>query len=58
MSVVRQRINTLEWDKKHNQLNAGMEPVFAALKKEYGACKEQFDKLIIITPAKAGEEME
>ncbi|MBN2454161.1 hypothetical protein JXB11_01305 [Candidatus Woesearchaeota archaeon] len=37
LSEVRKRLLTLEWDKKHNQLNAGMESHYEELKTK---CKE------------------
>jgi len=39
LSDINKRLLTLEWDKKHNQLNAGMEVKYTELKAEH-------DKLI------------
>ena len=38
---VRKRLLTLEWDKKHNQLNAGMESAYRELKERYKALTEK-----------------
>jgi hypothetical protein len=35
LSNINKRLLTLEWDKKHNQLNAGMEEKYAELKAEH-----------------------
>ncbi|MBS3132780.1 hypothetical protein J4470_01445 [Candidatus Woesearchaeota archaeon] len=32
---INKKLLTMEWDKKHNQLNAGMEPKYAELKEEH-----------------------
>jgi len=35
LSDINKRLLTLEWDKKHNQLNAGMEEKYTELKAEH-----------------------
>lgn len=39
LDYLRRNLLTLEWDKKHNQLNRGMESRFEELKKEYTELK-------------------
>ncbi len=41
LSEVRKRLRTLEWDKKHNQLNAGMEAKYTELKEECANLEKQ-----------------
>jgi hypothetical protein len=45
MDFVRKRLLTLEWDKKHNQMNSGMESSFNELKARYKELEDQKAKL-------------
>jgi hypothetical protein len=45
LNQVRKRILTLEWDKKHNQLNAGMEAQFQELKNRFKELESMKEKL-------------
>lgn len=45
MNQIRKRLLTLEWDKKHNQLNVGMESSYNELKAKYKELEEQKAKL-------------
>jgi hypothetical protein len=45
MDNIRKRLLTLEWDKKHNQLNVGMESSYNDLKAKYKELEEQKAKL-------------
>jgi hypothetical protein len=44
-SYLKKRILTLEWDKKHNQLNAGMELKFEEMKKEFAELEEKLGSI-------------
>jgi hypothetical protein len=46
MEQIKKRLLTLEWDKKHNQLNAGMEGSVVSLKAKYKELEEQKAKLL------------
>ena len=35
LSDINKKLLTMEWDRKHNQLNAGMETKYAQLKEEH-----------------------
>ncbi|MBI2664235.1 hypothetical protein HYX10_02730 [Candidatus Woesearchaeota archaeon] len=38
---IDKRLMTMEWDKEHNQLNAGMETVYNELKEEQSKLAEK-----------------
>jgi hypothetical protein len=45
LAELRKKILTFEWDKDHNQLNAGMESKFLQTKEEYEKLKKKADSL-------------
>jgi hypothetical protein len=45
LDAIRKRLLTLEWDKKHNQLNAGMESSYNELKAKFKELEEQKAKI-------------
>lgn len=52
---VRRKVLTLEWDKRHNQINSGMEARYEELKKDFDVLKE---KVRIVKEAEAKETPE
>ena len=53
LDYLKKNILTLEWDKRHNQLNRGMERRFEELKKEYDELRQ---KLGAEVPAEQAED--
>jgi|WetSurMetagenome_2_1015567.scaffolds.fasta_scaffold63131_6 hypothetical protein len=45
LDSIRKRLLTLDWDKKHNQLNAGMESSYNELKAKFKELEEQKQKI-------------
>ena len=41
---VRMRLQTLEWDKTHNQLNSGMEAKYLELKQKHDTLTKQLSE--------------
>jgi len=52
---VRRKVLTLEWDKRHNQINSGMEVRYEELKKDFDVLKE---KVRVVREAEAKEAPE
>lgn len=47
IAYLRKRALTLEWDKRHNQLNAGMESKFEEIKKELAELEPKLQSIAI-----------
>jgi hypothetical protein len=45
MLVLRTKIASLQWDKEHNQLNAGKATYFESIKKEFADVQLQLQSL-------------
>jgi len=43
LSEINKKLLTMEWDKDHNQLNAGMEVKYTELKTEHDKLQAQID---------------
>jgi len=60
---LKKRLLTLEWDKEHNQLNAGMEYKYEEFKKEFAELETRFREIdkedvpVIENPAEIAKDL-